>query len=361
MGRRISVFLYGGAWHHIDHLAPLAQALKIPLIVTDEEVIDAIKKFYPAVHLHHMERFDAATYIVENFDAVISCLPKLEIDKFFFFACQEMGRRIIPIWCPHGQSDKGLSTGFLGFLKEERALLVYGERMLAQLGEEVTRNVAGVASVGAYRWCDYEKYRTFYDNQLDHCVRGLDSAFKTLLYAPTWNDSEALTSFFAASQILIETLPREYQLIIKPHPNLIWQDIGFFERMRDQIDNHPRVRLLEKFPLIFPLLARCDGYIGDASSVGYDFLKFNKPMMFLNQRKYDLSDVGSYLYRCGIQLLPTEYSEIYERWENMLPYDQALFAEIRQEVYQFAFGSEEIGKEEALGLSLSALLKRCDL
>jgi len=352
----VAAFLYGPAWHHIDHLAPLAQALGISLIVTDEEIEEGIQRFYPAVDLKRLDRFEAATYVTEEYSSIISCLPKVEIDQLFFFAQHKMRKPIVPVWCPHGQSDKGAISGFLKLLKQERALLLYGRRMLDQVSQEVIKEVRGVAFLGHYRLRDYDKYKSFYDEKTLARLKGLKPSLRTFFYAPTWNDSEESSSFFAAYHELIDHLPKDTNLIIKPHPNLVWQNPSFFEKIREELDGHPHILLLEDFPLIMPLLAKCDVYIGDSSSIGYDFLAFDKPMVFLNQNERDPKlDQGLYLYKCGIQVLPHEYSKIYEKIENLLPYDKELFSEIRREVYHYAFGEEV--SENTLKSSIATLLE----
>lgn len=353
----LATFLYGPAWHHIDHLAPLSQLLQIPLFVTDEEIAEGVKRFYPLVDLKKMDRLDAASYLVEEYTSVISCLPKVEIDQLFFFAQQKRKKPILPIWCPHGQSDKGTISGFLKLLKQERALLLYGKRMVDQVSHEVLKLVRGYALLGHYRYTDYKKNKRFYDDKLKERLKPLQPSERTFLYAPTWNDSEESSSFFQAYHTLIEHLPPHINLIIKPHPNLVWQNPAFFEKIREELGSHPQILLLEDFPLIMPLLGACDLYIGDASSVGYDYLVFDKPMVFLNQNERDpKTDTGMYLYRCGIQLLPTEYKEIYQRIENLLPYDKELFSEVRKEVYHYTFGDEEI--VDSLKSSITELLDR---
>jgi hypothetical protein len=338
-----AAFLYGPAWHHIDHLSPLAQLLKIPLFVTDEEIEEGIKRFYPAVDLRKMGRFDAASYLVQEYSSIISCLPKVEIDQLIFFAQQKLKKLLVPLWCPHGQSDKGAISGFLKFLKQERALLLYGRRMIDQVTPEVLKEVKGFALLGNYRLADYNTHKSFYDKQAQTRLNSLRPAKMTILYAPTWNDSEESSSFFHAYHELISHLPKDVNLIIKPHPNLMLQNPHFFEKIREELDGHPHILLLEDFPLIMPLLAKCDVYIGDASSVGYDFLAFDKPMLFLNQNQRDPKlDAGLYLYRCGMQLLPHEYPKIFEKLNELLAYDKELFSETRKEVYDYAFNEETL-------------------
>ena len=83
------------------------------------------------------------------------------------------------------------------------------------------------------------------------------------------------------------------------------------------------------------------------SSIGYDFLAFNKPLFFLNQNKRDPThDKGLYLFRCGISIEVEDYPDIFSLIEENLPDDQNRFQKIREEVYLHVFGKEQ--KKETL-------------
>ncbi|MBS0654086.1 MAG: CDP-glycerol glycerophosphotransferase family protein, partial [Verrucomicrobia bacterium] len=102
------------------------------------------------------------------------------------------------------------------------------------------------------------------------------------------------------------------------------------------------VLFLTDFPTIYPLLNRIDIYIGDMSSIGYDFLTFDRPLFFLNQNKRDpQSDLGLYLFRCGVEVLPEKYGQIYQIIQNFLQFELRDFSKIRKEVYDYAFGPEK--------------------
>ncbi len=354
----VAIFLYGPAWHHLDHLIPLSQHLSLPLYVTDEEIFDAAKRFYPIVDIKLIDRFNAANCLVQDYSHVISCLNSIDIEQLFFFAEKTAGKKIVPIWCPHGQSDKGHLSGFMQSLLNERALLLYGKKMvdlLQSLG--VLDRVKGYALLGNYRLMDYQAHRAFYDRKVKEVLKSLEPAKMTILYAPTWIDSEKSCSFLDAYHLLIDHLPPGINLIIKPHPNLVLQEHAFFEKIREELFAHPHILLLEDFPLIMPLLERIDLYMSDASSIGYDFLAFDKPMLFLNQNdRNPQSDAGLFLYRCGIHMTPDEYPQIYQKLETLLPYDKQLFSEIRHEMYHYAFGDEDVPR--SLSASLKTLMQK---
>ncbi len=77
------------------------------------------------------------------------------------------------------------------------------------------------------------------------------------------------------------------------------------------------------------------------SSVGYDFLTFNKPMFFLNKKRLEIQKDRALLYVCGTQVMPEQYSDIYAIIADALSDDQEKFSKIRSDVYQYTFGAEK--------------------
>jgi teichoic acid glycerol-phosphate primase len=99
------------------------------------------------------------------------------------------------------------------------------------------------------------------------------------------------------------------------------------------------VLFLDDFPPVYPLLALSDAYLGDFSSIGYDFLRFDRPMYFFNPSKTALeTDRGRFLHRCGLEIPPQEnaFDFIARTWEQ----NRSHFAPIRQQIYAYAFGQE---------------------
>jgi len=208
-------------------------------------------------------------------------------------------------------------------LKEEERLLVYGKRMrhfLQAKGVDIP-----TIPIGNYRLEYYERHRDFYDALLPKHSK------TTLLYAPTWQDQERSSSFEYACSHLLEKLPEDFHLIIKPHPHLKLQ----YPELIEKIKPH----LLDAFPPIYALLNRVDLYIGDMSSIGYDFLAFNRPFILLNPHRRDHS-----IATCGVTLIPEEYPAIYTHINKLLQNDP--WAEKRQALYQETFDSCKLALHE---------------
>ena len=158
----------------------------------------------------------------------------------------------------------------------------------------------------------------------------------TLIYCPTWR-KEGISSVerLLDSPETVERLARFYNLIIKPHPNLFNParkhfDAAIVERL-EHLARIPDVRLVRSGN-VMGWFEQADLFIGDISSAGYEWLYFNRPMVFLNPRPgalHPVTDIGglTYLWQCGpvcdaVESLPdfvadafkaTAYAEVRER------------------------------------------------
>lgn len=168
-------------------------------------------------------------------------------------------------------------------------------------------------------------------------VRPLDSVRRTIVYCPTWRKGGISSiEIFLDSPEAIARITERYDLIVKPHPNLLCPDRPFYEQsIVDRLRAVPGIDLVNAGN-VMPSLARADLFIGDISATGYEWLYFGKPMIFLNPQPGVLrrsNDVGAitYLWRCGdvcndmTDLLPTiernlEYDPYAPTREDLLNY-----------------------------------------
>lgn len=321
---------------HLDHLGVLASLLKIPLIVTEEEVYQLAKTFYPMAQLERKEPYELSLdYLASSFDVLFGCgkFWAAELLPLFSLFSQKKMRFV---FCPHGNSDKGhsLSSSPLQDLS-----LVYGEHMLSLLKK--TAKDAYITT-GNYRYEFYRTHKAFYDRLASEHLY-FEKGKKTILYAPTWQSNENPTSFFEMCAPLIEQLPSSFNLILKLHPFLEEDYPSQTYRLISCYEHHPRIVFLKDFPPVYPLLSYADLYLGDFSSVGYDFLAFDKPMFFFNPLQKDQKkDQGLFLHRCGMQVPSLKNAKaLYQFVEDNLEKNQTLFSSIRKEIYAYAFGNEK--------------------
>ncbi len=320
---KIAALIYGNQKHYLDHLAPLASLLGIPLVVTDFEIEHLAKRYYPDLNLLYFDPVEMVKQVVLQFEIVISCLPKDLFDSLFFITETLHQKHLISVWCPHGNSDKGHSSYFMEGLSKEKRAFVYGGKMIDFLKEKgAFEQLEELFILGNYRYEYYLRHIEFYQKILNEKLP-LNRKRRTLLYAPTWNDSENSSSFERAHSLLINSVPKDWNLIIKPHPHLKCS-------LESSKEN---VIILEDFPPIYPLLQSIDVYLGDMSSIGYDFLTFRRPLFFYNsQNRNPNEDPGLYLTRCGTIIDANENP--FERIDEI---DPVSFLKIQDRVYNEVF------------------------
>ncbi|MCF7806806.1 MAG: hypothetical protein K9M13_04060, partial [Simkaniaceae bacterium] len=187
----IAAYLIGNYMHHLDHLAPLASLLDIPLIIDDASLVLQAKKYYPHLKIFTLYEQSTIRNALPNLLAVITCHPKKMAQVSLFPLEHLIGHPLQPIWCPHGNSDKGAHSFFMEALADDDYLLVYGNKMIDFLRDKnALSHHAKIIQVGHYR------YEYFKNNQLNVQIR-LKADAKTqllnsekhkyrILYAPTW-------------------------------------------------------------------------------------------------------------------------------------------------------------------------------
>lgn len=329
--------------HYTDHLAVVCILMDIPLLFIDEQDYTCGQRYYPGLQTIKIEFQDLQPeYLAENYDVLFfSDLWDRQTfhDKFGPIE-KRLSKTLRHVHCPHGFSDKAF---YLQKCINEDIVLIYGENMLDMLKETgVFEYLPYPVISGNYRYTYFKKHRSFYDEIIKKEVLShFDKARPVILYAPTWLDTEESTTFFDSHNYLLEKLPDNYNMIVKLHPRLELDDTVLYYQIIGKYRNKRNVLFLKDFPLIYPLLSISDMYIGDMSSVGYDYLPFNRPMFFLNKQQRDANtDRGLYLFRCGVEVSPNKFSELYKIIERSLPQDDERFSQIRKEVYEYTFGKE---------------------
>lgn len=325
-----------------DHLAPICVIMDIPLLVTDELYNQQVQQYYPELKTLLMEWLKfTPQYLIENFDVFFQSEP-WERTSFYrnFESLEKKFNKVVRnVHCPHGFSDK---IFWLEKCVYEDITLVYGENMLDQFREQGLEKKLNVyVRVGNYRFAYYKRHQPFFDALAEKEIFSQFSSKKPIiLYAPTCQDPEKNSSFLF-SDPLFQNLPSDYNLLVKLHPVLeethspqLYKAIGKYEKQGNIV-------FVKDFTLIYPILAKSDIYVGDMSSIGYDFLVFNRPMFFLNQLRRDSrKDRNTFLYKCGIEIFPEEYSKLYSIIDANLDSDRERFYEIRQNMYHYTFDPE---------------------
>ncbi len=330
-----------GYSHFTDHLAAIAVVMGVPLVFTDVDHYEQSLRQYPEliVQLHDWAEF-TPSFIVENYDVLfISEMWNRDQLRAKFHSYEaQFGKTLRVVHCPHGFSDKGF---WFEHCLEQDVTLVYGQNMLDLLSaRRPDAALERYVLTGNLRYQYYLKHQAHFDKVVaTEVFSRFGRQQPTIIYAPTWRDNEDSTSFFKAAEPLLSELPNDFNLLVKLHPNLEHDHdhmVDVYETI-SKYELKPNIVFLSEFPLIYPLLAACDIYIGDRSAVGYDFLAFNRPMFFLNESGRHEKKDRELLYSCGQVLDPGEYSRFYKVLEEVLPKDKELFSKVREETYQYTF------------------------
>ena len=320
-----------GPYTHLDHLGVLATLFKIPLIVTDARCYALAKQFYPQATVKLMQPVELSLdFLAQSFDQLFVCGKYFcqELQPFFEFFYQKKMRIIL---CPHGNSDKGVTDRDP---PPQDIMLIYGEQMRNLLEKTgALAKTQAVVTTGNYRFPFYCKNRPFYDRLAHEKIFShFDPKRETILYAPTWSNAENPTCFYEACQRLVEELSPFYNLLIKPHPFLEEQQPAHLVHLEEKYASYANVLFVTDFPAIYPLLAGSSLYIGDFSSVGYDFLAFDRPLYFYNP--VSQSTYLPLIHQAGL----TMQGDLRRYLQETLPENQKSPA--RRDVYAYAFGKE---------------------
>ncbi|HSX10516.1 MAG TPA: CDP-glycerol glycerophosphotransferase family protein [Chlamydiales bacterium] len=325
---RCAAFNTGTEFHMLDHIAPLAELMQMPLITTEEQNTDLARRYYPQVEVRYLPDLEFRLgEIAEQFDALFECKFWGADLKSLFHHLYRKEMRLI--FCPHGQSDKGIHS--LAQYPLQDIVLIYGDLMIEML-KDLKLSISNYALVGNYRLQFYRKYQSFYDQLAEEEIFSkLHRNKRTLLYAPTWKDGNQSTSFFNYGPSILSQLPDDWNLIIKLHPLLEQRDPAHFYSIAALADRKPNALLVNEFPPVYPLLSRADAYLGDFSSVGYDYLAFQRPLFFLP------TPHPGRLHACGHTIDPA--TNIYTQL------DRDCDREKQKKLYHFAFGKEILARD----------------
>ena len=335
-------FVPAGQIHYMDHLAPVCVMMECPLLFLDDHDFELGKRMYPDLKAERVDYLSfTPEYLIQRCEVIFNSdlWGKKTFREMYGELEKRYQKKMHCIHCPHGFSDKGF---YLEKVADEEITLIYGQNMLDLLElQGVLPLLEKYVVTGNLRYTYYKQHRSFYDALVQEEVLGkFDAARPIILYAPTWMDYEESSTFFEADY-LFDHLPDDYNMIVKLHPRLELDDIANYYRILGAYERKKNIVFIRDFPPIYPLLAHTDILITDVSSVGYDFLPYNKPMFFLNPKGHDPEkDRRAYLFRCGTVVEPKDFPRFYDVMRQSLKSDAERFTAVRQEVYDYTFGEE---------------------
>ncbi|MBM3226619.1 MAG: hypothetical protein FJZ47_22880, partial [Candidatus Tectomicrobia bacterium] len=127
----------------------------------------------------------------------------------------------------------------------------------------------------------------------------------TVIYCPTWRKGgmSSIDMFLRHPEVIAQ-LAAVYNVIVKPHPNIFSPQRPLYDpEIVEQLEALRDVTLIHSGN-VMPWFAQADLCIGDISASGYEWLYFDRPIVFLNPQpgvfapSPDFTS-ATYLWQCG--------------------------------------------------------------
>lgn len=288
--KKKAALIYENDQGHLDHLAPYCSLYNIPLYLTSTLLYGAAQKQYTKLTVHLLTPNAICKKLLEGYDQLISTLPKQIIDPLFLLDEMLLQKKLETFWLPHGSSDKEN----MGALVKEENLLVYGEKMKSMLPKAARRKCS---FIGNFRLKYFLENKGFYSTLLEELYPEIFNR-ENILYAPSW-EAHDIDQWVEA---LVSKKDPKVNLYIKLHPNTYLSPTGSL--LAEKYNNRDNVFFIEGFFPIYPLLEKMSCLYTDISSIGYDFLVFDKNIFFTTKN-------NDPLHRCGVEVeIENPYTQI---------------------------------------------------
>lgn len=240
----------------------------------------------------------------------------------------------------HGMSDKMFT--YERDFSAYRLCLCVGQRQIDRLRSYPQNRGVNLAMVG------YPKFDT-----VPTAPKLFANEKKTLIYCPTWRKG-GLSSVqrFLDDTDSVAHIASRYNLIVKPHPNLFNPERPHYDpSLIERLQRLRGIRLIRSGN-VMPWFAQADLFIGDVSASGYEWLYFQRPMLFLNPQPGLLrlsEDVNAltYLWQCGD--VCADMREVIAAIESNLHDDR--YSETRESVLHYSVFKPRDGRATRRGLA----------
>lgn len=306
---------------YLDHLAPLCYILDIPLFTNDSWIAICAQHFYPQLHV-----IQGDLSILNAHQTIYTVEPSRLHPSAFQFGGEVIKAAHKTIAGFHGNPAKFRDDFWIERYANEDVVLFYGSYLQDYFKEKnVWKRLKKTVRIGNVRLAYYQQFRSFFDQRARPFLFE-NQKRRTLFYAPTWSYPH-----FQVTTSLFEEIPEEYQLLVKFHPYTHRLFPEKIEELKERYSSD-QIRFVDEIPLIYPILNQVDLFLGESSSIGFDFLAFDRPLFFF----------GEGLKGCGKTIGSDE--KIYQVLDQ-----SDMFSEKRRERYAYVYGEpvafETIQKE----------------
>ncbi|MBN2103493.1 CDP-glycerol glycerophosphotransferase family protein [bacterium] len=279
------VYYYANNIYQFSYALPVYDRIGGIFVVRDKRRYFHFKRYF-----HNLARFDEKTWLHTPGVIIRSREQLASLDGVIFF----LSNSIIPdhdyegsptIFHEHGTSDK--RYGGKSFEEARRKLSKYdyiflsGPKNLKRL-EEVGLYFSKekLVPVGGLRFDDYLNGRFSKEKEIKR-LKIRDSSRKNILYAPTWRFGEGTIKRYGL--YFAEEITKKYNLIIRPHYHD--QKYSYFLKLKARLKGFRHVYFSNASNIIkhdsFNDFVLADLMISDRSSVIYEYLIFQRPMIIV--------------------------------------------------------------------------------
>lgn len=264
------------------------------------------------------------------------------VTDYFDNVFRQLSVETIWLFIPHGLVNREFASH--PHIHDYDMVFLPGERDKEELEKRIGP-LRRVEVVG-YSKFDYFKY-----HQLPSLQLFLDKK-PVILYNPHFE--ETLSSFFDLGYELLKELSdsSRYHVIFMPHPDLSRRYPAQIERVR----RLPHVVTTDRLRINLDYMAAADLYITDVSSSAFEWLHFDRPMIFVNSKRVTWQDSPYYpSWRLGE--VAENVAEVVKAIEKALTGPDG-YEEIRRGVYQKTFAHRQDWISRRIAERICRLLDR---
>jgi CDP-glycerol glycerophosphotransferase (TagB/SpsB family) len=272
-------FYIDSSIHQIGFITELLQKLN-GILYTDSQLSRSlIAKDFPSINIDYRETIQEIMKSMREDGIKILILQDFHYKTFR--ALKEEGVKFVQIF--HGTSDK--TYNFNRESVHYDLVCLAGKKMLEDFNRKGLNKNNNCIITGNLK--TDRIFNKFHKRDDEIQKLGLDPAKKNVLYAPTWMDKMGNSSFKKFGVTMPHYFPDEYQLTIKLHPNLFNYQEAMVRKLKNIIGKKKNTILLENSKKIYdiiPVMAASDLLITDVSGVSYEYIAFQRPIIFLDNK-----------------------------------------------------------------------------
>jgi hypothetical protein len=353
---------------HLYHLEPyiLQNSDKTCLVVTTfREREEAFKKQFPHLNLVFISMGE-----IEDIKDYLSSFPVHVFACYYSFYVSLYSKILkekhISVYIKHGVCQKRIDlSSQLNFLGD--VAILYGEKDTQLLKDTLeSRRDDSIFDKLHFKISLEGESISFYksgNQRISHYLNtgkpsktledlGLDPSKKTILYLPTFDrprhgTADSSLPFF---DDLVRSMnnPREYNYIVKVHPQSFFYNQDYLKKMKELNSELSLNLVLEAFDDTLPYMEISDLAITGRTSAIYDYLYFDKPIIFLDHLGESPSNFDSdlskgildpyWIFQTGRIIRRENLSKSQEILQEVLMKDS--FSKKRKEIKNYAFEDE---------------------